>query len=107
MKDKLASLPRPRESPHTWEEFWNKWPGQWAALLRTFLARAAVDVAEFGKKAQGTVYATECLDQEQEWLCTRCGKWFLSRAACDGHQSIHNRDVRSLAAGSQCPICRT
>ena len=58
MKDKLASLPRPHKSPH-----WNKWPGQWAELLRTFLARAAVDVAEFGKKAQGTVYATERLDQ--------------------------------------------
>ena len=43
-------------------------PCQWAALLRTFLARAAVDVAEFGKKAQGTVHTTECLDQEQEWL---------------------------------------
>ena len=55
MKDKLASLPRPRESPHTWEESWVKWPGQWAALLRIFLARAAVDVAESGKKAQGTM----------------------------------------------------
>ena len=30
MKDKLASLPRPRVSPHIWEEFWNKWPGQLA-----------------------------------------------------------------------------
>ena len=28
--------------------------------------RAAVDVAEFEKT---TVYATSCLDQEQEWLC--------------------------------------
>ena len=27
MKDKLASLPQPRVSPHIWEEFWNKWPG--------------------------------------------------------------------------------
>ena len=62
MKDKLASLPRPRMSPHTWEELWNKWPGQWAAFLRIFLPRAAVDVAEFEKKAQGTVYATGCLD---------------------------------------------
>ena len=25
MKDKLASLPRPRESPRAREEFWNKW----------------------------------------------------------------------------------
>ena len=45
MQDKIASLPRPRESLH-----WNKWPGQWAELLRKFLARAAVDVAEFGKR---------------------------------------------------------
>ena len=28
MKDKLASLPQPRVSPHIWEEFWNKWPRQ-------------------------------------------------------------------------------
>ena len=36
MKDKLASLPRPRVSLHIWEEFWNKWPGQWAMLLGIF-----------------------------------------------------------------------
>ena len=62
---KLASFPRPRVSPNIWENFWNKWPGQWATLLRIFLARTA---AEFGKKAQGTVYATDGRERDQEWL---------------------------------------
>ena len=92
MKDKLASLPRPRVSPHIWEEFWNKWPGQWATLLRIFLARVAAEVAEFEKKAQGTVYATDCREWDQEWLCMQCGRWFPSRAACIGHQVVHGRD---------------
>ena len=63
---------------------------------------------EFGKKAQGTVYATDGLERDQEWMCMRCGKWFPSRAACIGHQSVHGREpTRKLAAGSQCSICRT
>ena len=108
MKDKLASLPRPRVSPHIWEEFWNKWPGQWATLLRIFLARTAAEVAEFGKKAQGTVHATDGCERDQEWLCMQCGKWFPSRAARIGHQGAHGRDpTRRLAAGSRCPVCRT
>ena len=92
MKDKLTSLPQPRVSPHIWEEFWNKWLGQWATLLRIFLARTAAGVAEFGKKAQGTVYATDGAERDQEWLCMQCGKWFPSRAACIGHQGVHGRD---------------
>ena len=73
-------------------------------MKRIILARAAAGVAEFEKKAQGTVCATGCLDQKQEWLSARCGKWFPSQAACIGHQSIHGRDrTRSLVAGSQCP----
>ena len=108
MKDKLASLPRPRVSPHIWEEFWNKWPGQWATLLRIFLARTVVEVTELGKKAQGTVHATDGCERDQEWLCMQCGKCFPSRAACIGHQGVHGRDpTRSLAAGLQCPVCRS
>ena len=100
MKDKLASLPGPRVSLHIWEEFWNKWPGQWATLLRIFLARTAAEVTEFGKKAQGTVAVNG----------TRSG------CACNvangsrhiGHQGVHGGDpTRRLAAGSRCPVCRT
>ena len=83
MKDKLANLPRSRVSHHIWEDSWNKW----ATLLRIFLARTAADVAEFGKKAQGTVYATGGLERDQEWMCMQCGKWFPSRAACIGHHA--------------------
>ena len=108
MQYKLASLPRPRVSSHIWEEFWNRWFGPWATLLRIFIARAAADVAGFGEKAQGTVYATDGPERDQEWMCICCGKWFPSRAACIGHHSVHGRDrTRSVAAGSQCPICRT
>ena len=90
--------PRPRESPHTREEFWNKW--QRAALLRTHGGQ--------GRRFRKRRRRTESLDEKQEWLCTRCGKRFPSQAACIGHQSSHSRDlVRSLAAGSQWPICRT
>ena len=56
--------------------------GQWATLLRIFLARTAAEVAEFGKKAQGTVYATGGRERDEEWLRTQCGKWFTSRAGC-------------------------
>ena len=108
MKDKLASLPRHRVSPKCWEEFWNKWPAQWSTLLRIFLARTAAEVTEFGKKAQGTVHATDGCERDQEWLGMQCGTWFPSRAACIGHQGVHGRDpTRRLAARSQCPVCRT
>ena len=91
-----------------WEEFWNKWPAQWSTLLRIFLARTAAEVTEFGKKAQGTVHATDDCERDQEWLGMQCGTWFPSRAACIGHQGVRGRDpTRRLAAGSQCPVCRT
>ena len=108
MKDKLASLPQTRVSPHIWEEFWNKWPRQWATLLRIFLARTAAEVTQFGMKTHCTVYATDGGERDQEWLCMQCGKWFPSRAACIGHQGVNGRDpTRRLAAGSQCPVCQT
>ena len=51
LKDKLASLPRPRESLHTWEDFWNKWPGQWAALLKR---RSTSGSSERRRRARST-----------------------------------------------------
>ena len=72
-------------APHL-GEFWHNWPGQWATLLRMFLARTAAAVTVFGKKAQGKVYAPDGCERDQEWLCMQCGKWFPSRAACIGHQ---------------------
>ena len=69
MKEKLASLPRPHESPHMWEEFWNKWS----------VGCTAEDLSgtRCGRRRGVWKEGAECLDQEQGWLCTRCGKWFL------------------------------
>ena len=55
------------------------------------------------KQAQGTVYATERLDQEQEWLCARGGRWIPSQAACVGHQSIHRGPDEKLRRGLAVP----
>ena len=89
------------------DKLWNKWPGQWATLLRIFLARTAAEVADFGKKAKGTVHATDGCERDQEWLCMQCGKWFPSRAACVGHQGVHGGDpTRRLAQFVELsPIC--
>ena len=54
-------------------------------------------------KAQGTVHATERLDQEQEWLCTLCGKWFPSQPACIGHQSSQQGPDEKLGLGLAVP----
>ena len=77
--------------------------------MRTFLARAAVDVAEFSKKAEGTVHATERLDQEQEWLCTRCSKWFsfASGLRRPSEYSSQQGPDEKLGRGLAVPIRRT
>ncbi len=98
LPSKLAALPDPLVVPLQWQDFWTRFPGPWAQLLRLAFKVACKEhdrafAAMAGIEAFGRLVGSISTEGEpDEFFCHGRGKWCRGMSGLEQRRTLVHRD---------------
>ena len=85
LTNELKEMPSLEPGPQAWSKLWQKYPGQWKALAKSFgEVSLALERASFEASQNGIVFPVPM--ETLQYQCLECTKWFASSRRI-GHAS--------------------